>query len=151
MKTISKYIDEISGKEFKTADEAITSEKKSSGIEKIFSFWNKHPESKGCDFENGGWAYQRTEEDFLKLKDAIIEAVKSYEPWIYKQYEKSGGLTREHLGSGYIIGRFLDDGNAGEIYKYYRILSNVCPVCFREHGQPYYANNCKHNLEVKEF
>ncbi len=142
MKTINKYIDEISGREFATADEAIESEKKNGRIAKLFSFWTELPGDKDCCFANGEWCYQRTDYDYLRFVDALIKAVTDYEPWIAKQYKCEGGLQRVHMGGGYIIGRYLDDGHS-ELYSKYCTLSNICPKCFREWGQAYYANNCK--------
>ena len=44
MKTINKYVDEISGKEFAKIEDAIASEKKNGGIKKLFAFWKEVPE-----------------------------------------------------------------------------------------------------------
>ncbi len=148
MKTIEKYVDELSGREFKTQKEAIKSELKNGGIKKLFSFWKYPLKDKGCEFENGGWCYQRKDHEYLKFVDSLIKAIKDYEPWIAKQYKEHGGLKREHIGSGYMIGRYLGDGSS-ELYKQYGTISNICPKCFREWGQPYYANNCKHNVKPK--
>lgn len=150
MKTINKYVDEISGKEFSTQEEAIKSEKKNGGIEKLFSFWKPIPKQKNCEFANGGWCYQRSDHEFLKFTDCLIKAIKDYEPWIAKQYEPDGGLKRGHMGSSYMIGRYLCDGNS-ELNSKYHILSEVCPVCFRQWGQPYYAINCTHDAKPKEL
>ncbi|MBU2052549.1 hypothetical protein KKH13_05070 [Patescibacteria group bacterium] len=149
MKIIEKYVDEISGKEFSRESDAIKSEKKNGGIKKLFSFWKYPPKDGTCKFANGGWCYQRTDVEFIRLVDSLIKAVKDYEPWIAKQYEKNGGLQREHIGSGYMIGRYLDDGHS-ELYSWYGLISNICPKCFREWGQPYYANNCSHLEKPRE-
>lgn len=137
MKTINKFVDEISGREFETVEEAIKSEKKNGGIQKLFSFWKEHKVE---------WreTFQRTDVEYLRLKDALVKAITEYEPWIAKHYEKNGGLRREHIGGGYIIGRFLDDGDS-ELYKWYCIMSNVCPTCFLEHEQQYNTNHCEHS------
>lgn len=148
MKTINKYVDEISGREFKTREEAAKSEKKNGGIKKLFSFWKDHPEDKHCEFANGKWCYQRTDVDYLRLKDALVKAVIDYEPWIAEQYEEHGGLKREHIGAGYMIGRYLCDGGS-ELYKQYGIISNICPKCFREWGQQYYASHCECNAKAR--
>lgn len=148
MKTIQKYVDELSGREFANRKDAIKSEKKNGGIKKLFSFWKKPPKDKSCEFANGGWCYKRTDVEYLLLQDALIKAVNDYEPYIAKQYEKVGGLQRKHLGSGYMIGRYLNDGDS-ELYGWYCALSNVCQKCFREWGQPYYANHCKHKSIYK--
>lgn len=148
MKTVTIYVDEISNRRFDKEEDAIASEKNNGSINKMFSFWKKHHKDEGCNFAKGGWAYQRKESDYVKLKETICEAVKMYEPWIYKQYEKDGGLKPEHCGSDYMIGRYLSDGNS-EIYEWYIILSNVCQKCFREHGQMYHANHCTHDKEIR--
>ena len=149
MKIINKYIDEISGREFKTQDEAIKSEKKNGGIKRLFSFW-KYPKDDGtCRFANGEWCYRRTEGEYKMFQEALIKAINDYEPWIAKQYEKHGGLRKEYVKGGTMIGRYLDDGNS-ELYSYYHILSNICSVCFREWGQPYYANHCNHKESPRE-
>jgi len=148
MKTVDRFIDEISGKEFKTEAEAIESEKKHGGIEKLFDFWVKEPKEDGCRFANGGWCYQRTKEDFLEFQVTLVLAIKMYEPWIAGQYKEDGGLRTVHIGAGYLIGRYLCDGNS-PIYSYYCTLSNICPKCFRQWGQQYYANNCTCREEPK--
>lgn len=148
MKTIKKYVDEISGKEFNKKEDAIKSEKKSIGIKDLFSFWKEHPDDGTCRFENGGWCYQRTENEYFKLKDSIIKAVKTYEPWIAKEYKKNGGLKREHVHESYVLGRYLYDSDSG-IYRWYGLLSNICPTCYRQWGQQYYANNCSHSVEPR--
>ena len=148
MKKIEMYKDEVSGLVFSTKEQATDSEKRKGGILELFSFWNYHKDDGPCKFKNGGWCYQRTKEEYNKLIDTLIKAVKIYEPWVYKQYKKSGGLQKKHLGSGYMIGRYLDDGHS-ELYKYYGLLSNICSVCFREWGQPYYANHCSHLAKSK--
>jgi hypothetical protein len=150
MKESTKYVDEISGKEFATREAAIKSEKKNGGIKKLFAFWKPVPKDDKCQFVNGEWCYQRTEGDYLNFKDALIKAIKDYEPYIAGQYESDGGLQRDHLGTGYIIGRYLCDGGS-ELYSKYCTLSEICPKCFRQWGQPYYAINCDCNTEPKSL
>ncbi len=150
MKTIKKYIDEISGREFAKVEDAIKSEKKNGGIKKLFAFWRYPPKDKDCFFANGKWCYQRTDHEYLKFVDALIKAIKDYEPWIAGQYECDGGLQRVHMGGGYIIGRYLSDGDS-ELYHHYGIVSNICPKCYREWGQPYHANNCSCDKKPREI
>ena len=150
MKTINKYVDEISGREFAKIEDAIASEKKNGGIKKLFGFWKEVPKDKNCCFANGGWWYQRTEAEYLMYIEALIKAIKEYEPWIASQYESDGGLQKGHIGSGYLIGRYLNDNNS-ELYRQYNIMSDVCPKCFRQWGQPYHANHCDCSVEPKEF
>ena len=150
MKVINKYMDEISKREFKTEKEAIASEIKNGGIEKLFSFWKKQPKDEGCSFANGSWAYQRKESDYVLLRESLLKAIKEYEPWITKQYDEHGGLRMEHISGGSFIGRYLSDGNS-ELYEWYCLLSNICSKCFRQHGQQYYANNCTHDKKCKSL
>lgn len=142
MKTINKYQDEISKRIFDTPEEAIASEEKNRGIEHLFSFWIEAPRDDNCKFANGGYCYQRTAEDINNFKIALLLAIKTYEPWIASQYETDGGIQEDHLGSGYIIGRYLNDGNS-ELYSHYGILSCICSKCYRQWGQPYHANHCR--------
>jgi len=139
VKVVEYFLDEISNKTFKTKEEAIKSEKKNGGIKKLFGFWKKAGDF-NCDNSR---CFQRSDVDYLRLQDALVKAVTEYEPWIAKHYEKHGGISREHMQSGFIIGRFLDDGGS-ELYHWYCILSNVCKTCFREFNQPYGANHCTH-------
>jgi hypothetical protein len=150
MKPITRYIDEISGREFKTQQEAIKSEKKNGGIEKLFAFWKYPKEDQTCEFANGEWCYQRTEGEYKMFQENLIKAINKYEPWIAGQYEKHGGLKKEYVKGGTMIGRYLCDGNS-ELYKQYGVLSKICPVCFREWGQQYYANHCTHSAAPKEI
>lgn len=150
MKTIEKYIDEISGREFEDIKDAIKSEKKNGGIKKMFSFWKYPPKDKGCEFENGGWCYQRSEGEYKLFVETLIKAICIYEPWIASRYKPHGGLRAEHMGAGFMIGRYLSDGDC-ELYGQYNTLSKICPVCFREWGQPYYAINCKHCVKPRKI
>ena len=150
MKKINKYVDTISGREFETKELALKSENKNRGIQKLFLFWKEPKDDGTCNFANGEWCYQRTRKDFEKFQDALIEAINKYEHWIAKQYEKHGGLKREYIGGGYMIGRYLDDGHS-ELYHQYCVLSNICPKCFREYGQMFYAINCLCNGNVKYY
>ncbi len=141
MKVVNKYVDEISRREFAKREDAIKSEKKNGGIKRLFAFWQYPPKDKHCKFANGGWCYQRTDVDVLRFTDALVTAIKDYEPWIAEQYETNGGLQRKHVGTGYIIGRYLSDGNS-ELYSQYCTLACICPKCYREWGQQYYATHC---------
>ena len=88
---------------------------------------------KGCCFANGDWNVQRTEEWLHNYKQAIIEAVdiKDFPPFSYGWY------------------RCLDDGGSMYYGPACRMM-NVCPICFLEWGQPYYANNCNHVQKAKQ-
>lgn len=142
MKEITKYKDEISNRIFDTAEKAIASEKKNGGIKRLFAFWIEPPRDDTCQFANGGWCYQRTEEDVQKFKDALVKAIRTYEPWIASQYDEDGGFQEAHIGAGYLIGRYLSDGQK-ELYSQYCTLSCICSKCFREWGQQYHATHCR--------
>lgn len=143
MKTVERFVDEISQREFKTVEEAIASEKRHGGIKKLFGFWKEHKLSL-----NNDECVSRTQIDYLRLQEALVKGVREYEPWIAKQYEKhnEGGITAGHMVGGYIIGRYLSDGNS-DLYHWYGILSCICQKCYREFNQPYCANHCTHSIE----
>jgi hypothetical protein len=145
VKTVERFVDEISGKDFKTQKEAISSEIRHGGIKKLFDFWKPAGDFK-CDNDR---CFQRSDVDYLRLQDALVKAVVHYEPWIDKHYKKEGGMSRKYMQGGFIIGRFLSDGNS-DLYKWYCVLSNICTKCFREFNQPYGANHCTHNNEAIE-
>ncbi len=138
-----KKLDEISGREFAKIEDAIASEKKHGGIKNLFGFWKK------VDVTGSG-CYQRTEGEYLIFVEAFVKAINQYEPWIASQYESASGFKKEHVGSGYMIGRYLSDGNS-ELYHHYHIISNICSKCFRQWDQPYHAAHCSCNAEPKEF
>jgi hypothetical protein len=150
MKTIEKYKDEISGRIFDTPEKALESEKKNGGIAKLFAFWEELPKDDLCRFANGGWCYQRSEADYNRLVDALTKAIIDYEPWIAEQYESEGGFNKSFIGPGWIIGRYLCDSKS-ELYNQYCDMSNICPKCFRQWGQQYYANKCTCSDKPKEL
>ncbi|MEE9214679.1 MAG: hypothetical protein V3U54_07770 [Thermodesulfobacteriota bacterium] len=147
IKTITKYVDPISGQEFKTKEHAKASEKRSRDIMTTFAFY-KEPKDPGCQFSNGEFCIQRDKEFYNCLVDGLIKMVKKYEKWVYSEYKKKlGVMKREHIQGYSLLGRYLDDGDS-DLYKWWGIQANVCPKCFREYGQLYYANNCKHNNSI---
>ena len=148
MKTAIRYVDEVSGKEFKSLQEAQKSESRHSAIKNIFSFWKFVPKDKDCSFGNGNWCHQRTETEYFRLIDGIIEAVNKHEKWIAKDYAKHGGLKREYVMGGTFLGRYLNDSHS-PIDRWFAIQMCICPKCYREWGQPYFAINCKHDIQPK--
>lgn len=90
-------------------------------------------EDEGYNFANGGWAVQRDADWLKRYKDRILVMV--------------GDLGYTPQSYGWF--RCLDDGGHAFYSRACRML-NVCPKCFREWGQPYYANNCKHEYVVKD-
>jgi hypothetical protein len=97
----------------------------------IKKFNKKFPTEKDPDlkFANGDWSIQRDVNwlvDYKKEIASIVGDSISYEPFSYAWF------------------RTLDDGDS----PYYAIACralNVCPQCYQEWGQPYFANNCKHS------
>jgi len=85
-----------------------------------------------CKFVNGGWNVQRSKEWLEKYKLHItrIVNIEGPPPYSYGWY------------------RTLDDGGSSFYPLACRVL-NICPKCFREWGQPYYANNCDCKNKVK--
>jgi len=135
MRIIAKYQNEITGQEFGSRQQCRISEKKSLGIKKMFKFWKKKTLVKAS-------YYQRTEEEYLKLIDTIIAAVKKYEPFIYNQYKKDNrGLSRDHVMGDTFLSRWLSD-NESEIYDWYLIQQRICIKCYREYDQMYFATHC---------
>jgi len=78
------------------------------------------------EFVNGGFFVQRSKEWLNEYKQWIEERIGplSYTPWTYGWF------------------RTLDDGGHALYGEACRAL-NVCPKCFKEWGQPYFANHCK--------
>ncbi|MCP3686311.1 MAG: hypothetical protein GY861_27015 [bacterium] len=80
--------------------------------EKTKKAWDKkYPDVKedDCEFANGGYSIQRTEEWFKQLEKDLLEIIAP-----------------------------LNISSA--TYKW----RCICQTCFREWGQPYYADNCNH-------
>jgi hypothetical protein len=135
MKNVVMYKNELSGEVFADKEKAEKNEKDSIFIRDTFVFWDKYDHKNSDDF------CQRTAGDYEKLQDAIIVAVKEVEPYINSQYDKDGGLKREHVHPGYMLGRYLSDANS-KIWTYLCTLGRICDKCYKEWDQPYYANNC---------
>ena len=143
MESVHKYRDEFTGKLYDTPADAIAAEKVSKDIIDAFSFYN--PIETECDFLNGRWCIQRTEEFYNRMIDTLIDMIERHEPWIAEQYMTKGTPLSRVLVRGYsFVGRLLDDNNS-PLHKWWCIQSNICPTCFREYGQLYYALQCAHD------
>ena len=98
------------------------------------AFLAKYPavEDSGCDFSNGGWNVQRSKEWLESYKKDIAKLVNStsYEAFSYGWF------------------RVLDDGGSMFYGLACRVL-DVCPDCFREWGQGYYASHCDHRDKIQ--
>jgi len=140
MKSVVQFKDEITGCLYATKEEAVKAESKSRDIKDAFSFYidaKEHPKDGNDDV-----GVQRTEEFYARLVSTLIRMVEKYEPWILPSYDKVGGLTPKYVGGHSFLGRFLDDSNS-PLYYWWGKQGNICPNCFREYGQMYYALNCK--------
>ena len=86
----------------------------------------------GCKFANGGWTVQRSKDWLTRYKDRLVEVIGDidYPPFSYGWF------------------RCLDDGGSPFYGIACRTL-NICPQCYREWGQPFFANNCLHQDKVK--
>ena len=138
MFTKTKYVCEVSGKEFDDKDEAIAHELKMKDIKSTFAFLepyeklNYEQTQNGIPFEIP--VYER-------IQDGIILMVNKYETWVADSYKKHGGLQRKHVHGGYIIARYLGDGNS-PLYHYLHFLYCVCQKCNKLYDQPYNAIHC---------
>jgi hypothetical protein len=108
-------------------------------MNKAIEFINKEfPEVNDPDisFANGKYCIQRTEGWLENFKALVLDAIQhnhiiKFKPFSYGWY------------------RTLDDGNS----PFYRIAlraTYVCPTCFKEWGQAYYANNCNHKNPIEK-
>lgn len=137
-----KFVNQYTRQEFNSENACLKSERKSRGIAKLFAFWKKAKDDANCDFGNGHYCYQRTEKEYKRLIDAFYLAMIKYEKWISSQFSDGQGiLKKEYINGKSFIGRYLDDNNS-ELNDYWCILGNICPKCFREYGQMYFANHC---------
>jgi hypothetical protein len=142
---IEKYV--VAGKEFTDKDKAEKYEKMALDIKQNFIFYVEHKD-KTCDFANGEYAIQRDKEFYNKFLDTLNLMINKYEKWIVNNCVKNGQVWEKEFIKGYVCMRCLDD-NDSYLYRYGIILLNICPVCFREYGQMYYALHCNHSAEVK--
>ena len=86
-----------------------------------------------CKFANGGWSVQRSKEWLDKYKAEIIKLIPTCDDTLFS----------------YSWWRYLSDSHNPYYTIAWRILK-VCPKCYREWGQPFYAINCTHTDKVKE-
>lgn len=82
-----------------------------------------------CDFTNGHYSIQRNKDYYENYKDLVIKTI--------KQFSEADGYTP--MSYGWF--RCLDDGRSIFRGIACRILY-ICPKCYKEWGQQYYANNC---------
>jgi hypothetical protein len=85
----------------------------------------------GCKFVNGDFSVQRSEKWLDSYKKEIVALVS-----MFKQ------IPSEYKPTTYGWFRALGDSNSMFYDPACRVL-NVCPKCFKEWGQLYFAKNCK--------
>jgi hypothetical protein len=96
-------------------------------------FEKRWPEVKdtGCKFANGGWSVKRSAEWLENYKNDVVKLI--------RKYHRMSATEYKHWSYGFF--RCLDDGGS----RFYGISCRtlcICPKCFKEWGQPYYANEC---------
>ena len=145
--TINKFKDEASGKLFDKEEDACASEYKYIDIRHAFNFYDE-VEDCTCSFSNGAYCVQRDEDVYNRLLDTLIKCIRQYHPALAANYLKEvGTFERDDVKGHSFVGRWLSD-NSDPLYKWWYVQCNICPVCFREYGQPYYALNCKHDDSI---
>ena len=88
-------------------------------------------------FANGGYYIQRDSAWLRYFRKYVYTTVKNHNPGIDYTPETYGWY------------RCLDDSNS----PYYNLalrLTYICPICYKEWGQMYFANNCKHEETKSE-
>lgn len=119
---------EICGELFEKADDYNVHSQKEKALQEIERIFPA-VKDKTCDFANGHYSVQRTQGFLETYKALIFGFIKEF-----KQADKY-----EPMSYGWF--RCLNDGNSMFYGVAMRIL-NICPVCFKEWGQQYYANHC---------
>lgn len=149
MKKIEKFVCSITGQEFDTEAAAVKHENMAKEISETFSFWTE-PEEKSCDFANGEYIIQRDQAFWEKMQDNVDAMVRKYEPWIIKNCEKDGEPWKKEFVRGYYVMRCLDDGGS-LLYVWALRLLEICHICYRQYGQLYHANHCRHNKSERDI
>jgi len=149
VKEVGKYKCEISGREFDDEEKAKEWEDMNRDIQDRFSFYESPSNPDNCQFENGHYCAQRDKEFLNRILDGIIAMTNKHYKWITKE-TNFGKLTRERVQGQSWLGRYLDDSGY-PLYRWWGIQAQICPVCFREYGQPYYAINCTHDGYVSSY
>ena len=139
---IQQYKDGVSGRIFENEYDSIKSELKSTDIENAFDFVQVIPGFNTTDFVNGQFCIQHDATFYHRLLDMIISMALKYHPSL-----NSAQLTREYIKGHSYFGRYLSESES-QLYKWFSVQMCICPVCYREYGQPYYALNCEHNDSI---
>ena len=148
VEAIKQYKDGVSGKIFNNEYDAIESELKSRDIKNTFESFYGTMYCNDTNFVNGGYCIQRNELFYIHLLKTIVSMVHRHEPHIVEWYSNKEALfTIESVSGQTYVGMLLSDGDS-QISKWYNVQMCICPVCYREYGQPYYALNCEHNDSI---
>jgi hypothetical protein len=143
MKAKTVYVDEITKAEFDSERAAKESEAKHREIKAMFDFVKITKSRNNCDFDNGEYCVRHDAKYYDRFRTTLIAAIRKYEPWIAKEFDKKCGLEAGMKPCG-IIGRYIGDGADDMIIQMYGIWANICPTCYREWGQGYYSLHCNH-------
>ena len=142
VEAIKQYKDGVSGKIFDNECDAIKSELKSVDIKTTFESFYDAPQFNGTEFVNGDFCIQRNKTFYNRLLDGILVMAHKYHPSINSTHS-----TRNHIKGQTYLGRVLSDSKC-QLSTWNDIQMCICPVCYREYGQPYYAINCEHNDSI---
>lgn len=145
---VESYKDCVSGKIFDNKYDAIESELKSADIEHTFESFYGTMYFNDTNFVNGNYCIQRNELFYIHLLKTIVSMVHKHEPHIIEWYSNKGALfTIESVSGQTYVGRLLSEKRS-QVSKWYSVQMCICPTCYREYGQPYYALNCEHNDNI---
>ena len=147
--TVSKFRDDLSGKLFDKLEDAMASEHKHRDIQNAFSFYGEVVDDT-CDFQNGEYCVQRDEDFYNRLLDTLVDCVKKWYPEIASRYiEETGSFDRDNVKESF-VGMQLSEAStdSSALSEWWDIQCSICPICFREYGQPIFALNCKHDGSV---
>lgn len=101
-------------------------------FEVTFDF-HKDAELKGTDF------VQHNEDYYNRIVDGLINLLKKWEPALYDILVSNGG--KPYIRG--FIGRYFGDGkNTKDFYRWWVVLIQFCPKCYKMYNQPYHASHC---------
>ena len=148
VEAIKQYKYSVSGKIFDNEYDAIKSEIKSADIEHTFESFYGTMYFNDTNFVNGCYCIQRNELFYIHLLKTIVSMVHKHEPHIVEWYSnKDAQFTIESVLGQTYVGRLLSESGS-QLNKWFNVQMCICPVCYREYGQPYYALNCEHNDSI---
>lgn len=135
MEQVQRFKCELCGTEFQKKAAAVSCEKI---CLQINDFKYKYKiEKRSCNFTNGGGYVQRDIRWWNEIRKEFLGLIKSLHPQIYKESK----VNVQNI-TGF-VGRYLNDSNS-KLYGIWAFLYCICPKCYKEWGQPYYARHCVH-------